>query len=59
VLEAAYGNGLLERLEHRQQYKFNAFRASRFGQHDLTLFAIGYYGFSYVPGLCPRPARYD
>ena len=53
VLEAAYGNGLLDRPEHRQQYKFNAFRSFRIGEHDLTLFAIGYYGFPYVPGLVP------
>ena len=53
VLEAAAGNGLLDRLEHRQQYKFNGFRAFRFGEHELTLLAIGYYGFSYIPGLVP------
>jgi len=53
VVQASYGNGFLDRLEHRQQYKFNAFREFQFGKHDLTLFAIGYYGFSYVPGLVP------
>lgn len=53
VLQASYGNGFLDRLEHRQQYKFNAYRLFTFGNHDLTLFAIGYYGFSYVPGLTP------
>jgi hypothetical protein len=50
---ASYGNGFLDRLEHRQQYKFNGERVFRVGQHRLTLFGIGYYGFSYVPGLVP------
>jgi hypothetical protein len=53
ALEASYGNGLLDRLEHRQQYKFNAQRIFHAGQHQLTLFGIGYYGQSYVPGLVP------
>jgi hypothetical protein len=50
---ASYGNGFLDRLEHRQQYKFNGERAFHIGQNRLTLFGIGYYGFSYVPGLVP------
>jgi hypothetical protein len=53
ALEGSYGNGFLDRLEHRQQYKFNGERLFRVGQHRLTLFVIGYYGFSYVPGLVP------
>lgn len=53
AVEASYGNGFLERLEHRQQYKVNAFRQLVFGRHELTLFGVGYYGFSYVPGLVP------
>ena len=53
AVEASYGNGLLERLEHRQQYKINAFREFKLGRHELTLFGVGYYGFSYVPGLIP------
>lgn len=53
TLQASYGNGFLDRLEHRQQYKFNAFRVFNLGGHDLTLFAVGYYGFSYIPGLTP------
>jgi hypothetical protein len=52
-LQASNGNGFLDRLEHRQQYKFNAFRVFNFGKHDLALLAIGYYGFSFVPGLTP------
>jgi hypothetical protein len=53
AFEASYGNGFLDRLEHRQQYKFNGERMFQVGQHRLTLFGIGYYGFSYVPGLVP------
>src|ERR1700733_13419917 len=50
---ASYGNGFLDRLEHRQQYKFNGERVFHVGEHRLTLFGIGYYGLSYVPGLVP------
>src|SRR5208282_2809251 len=53
ALQASYGNGFLDRLEHRQQYKINGFREFHFGKHKLTLFGIAYYGFSYVPGLTP------
>jgi hypothetical protein len=53
AFSASYGNGFLDRLEHRQQYKFNGERMFQIGQHRLTLFGIGYYGFSYVPGLVP------
>jgi Carboxypeptidase regulatory-like domain len=53
LAQASYGNGFLERLEHRKQFKLNASRVFAFGNHKLTLFGIGYYGFSYVPGLVP------
>ena len=53
AFEASYGNGFLDRQEHRQQYKFNGERVFNLGQHRLTLFGVGYYGFSYVPGLVP------
>jgi hypothetical protein len=53
ALEASYGNGFLRRLEHRQQYKLNGQRIFQLGNHQLTLLGIGYYGFSYVPGLVP------
>lgn len=53
VLQASYGNGFLDRLEHRQQYKINGFRKFQSGKNELTLFGIGYCGFSYVPGLVP------
>jgi len=51
--EFSFGNGFLDRLEHRQQYKLNGFREYHLGRHDLTLFGVGYYGFSYIPGLIP------
>lgn len=51
--EVSFGNGFLERLEHRQQYRLNGFREYHLGKHDLTLFGVGYYGFSYIPGLIP------
>ncbi len=53
ALEGSYGNGFLKRLEHRQQYKVNALRIVETGRHRITLFGIGYYGFSFVPGLVP------
>src|SRR6202451_1864123 len=53
AFEGSYGNGFLARLEHRQQYKFNGQRLFHLGEHRLTLFGVGYYGFSYVPGLVP------
>jgi hypothetical protein len=51
--EFSAGNGFLERLEHRQQYKFNGLRQFKLGRHQLTLFGLAYKGFSYVPGLIP------
>jgi hypothetical protein len=53
AVELSFGNGYLERLEHRQQYKFNGFREFKLGRHEVTLFGVGYYGFSFVPGLIP------
>ena len=53
AIEAAYGNGLLDTPEHRQQYKVNGFRVFDLGSHQLTLFGIGYYGASRIPGLVP------
>lgn len=48
--EVSFGNGFLERLEHRQQYKLNGLRQFSFGRHQLSLFGVGYYGFSNIPG---------
>jgi hypothetical protein len=53
AIEAAYGNGLLATPEHRQQYKLNAFRVFDFNNHQVTLFGIGYFGTSQIPGLVP------
>jgi hypothetical protein len=53
AFEASYGNGFLDRLEHRQQYKFNGERAFDLGAHRLTVIGLGYYGQSYIPGLVP------
>jgi len=53
AFSGSYGNGFLDRLEHRQQYKFNGERIFHAGDHRLTLFGIGYFGSSYVPGLVP------
>jgi len=53
AFEGSYGNGFLDRLEHRQQYKGNGQRMFRVARHQLTLLGIAYYGFSYVPGLVP------
>jgi len=57
AMEASFGNGFLERLEHRQQYKLNGLRQFLLGRHELTLFGIGYYGFSDIPGLIPINLR--
>ena len=51
--EASFGNGFLDRLEHRQQYKLNGYRQFKFARHELTLYGLAYYGFSFVPGLIP------
>lgn len=52
-LEVSYGNGFLQRLEHRKQYKGNVSKVFTRGRHDLTVYGIGYYGFAYQPGLIP------
>jgi len=51
--EVSYGNGFLERLEHRKQYKGNLSKVFNFGRHELTVYGIGYYGFAFQPGLIP------
>jgi hypothetical protein len=53
AVEGNYGNGLLLRLEHRQQYKLNALRIFDFGKHELTLFTDLYYGVSHEGNLIP------
>ena len=53
AIEGSYGNGFLDRLEHRKQFKINGGDVFHAGNHILTLLGIGYYGFSYVAGLSP------
>ena len=52
-VQASYGNGFLDTLEHRQQYKVNALKGWDLGAHKLTFLLIGYYGQSRIPGLVP------
>jgi Carboxypeptidase regulatory-like domain len=53
AVQASYGNGFLNTLEHRQQYKINALKGWDLGAHRLTALFIGYYGQSKIPGLVP------
>jgi carboxypeptidase family protein len=53
AVEANYGNGLMKRLEHRQQYKWNALRVFDPGKHEVTLFSLGYWGKSHEGNLIP------
>jgi hypothetical protein len=53
ALSGSFGNGFLDRLEHRQQYKVNGERLFNAGEHRITLFGTGYYGVSKIPGLVP------
>jgi hypothetical protein len=51
--EISFGNGYLDRLEHRKQYKGNISKVFDFGKHELTVCGIGYYGTAFQPGLLP------
>jgi hypothetical protein len=53
AMEASFGNGFLDTLEHRQQYKINALKGWNLGAHSLTALFVGYYGQSKIPGLVP------
>ncbi|MGA3010317.1 MAG: carboxypeptidase-like regulatory domain-containing protein [Terracidiphilus sp.] len=53
ALEANFGNGLMKRLEHRQQYKWNALRVFDAGRHEITLFSVEYWGKSHEGNLVP------
>jgi len=61
AVEASFGNGFLDTLEHRQQYKANVLKGWNWGAHSLTALFIGYYGQSKIPGLAPIdvPNLYD
>lgn len=51
--EVSFGNGYLDRLEHRKQCKGNISKVFTFGRHELTTYGIGYYGAAFQPGLIP------
>ncbi len=51
--EGSFGNGFLDRLEHRKQFKLNGGRVFQAREHTLTLFGIAYLGYGYVAGLRP------
>ena len=53
AMELSYGNGFLNRLEHRKQVKINGGQVFEKGDHTVTLVGIGYYGFSHIAGLSP------
>jgi hypothetical protein len=53
AVEANYGNGLMERLEHRKQLKWNALREFDPGRQQITLFSLGYWGKSHEGNLVP------
>ncbi|MFZ1916087.1 MAG: carboxypeptidase-like regulatory domain-containing protein [Terriglobales bacterium] len=53
AMEGSFGNGFLDRLEHRKQFKFNGGRMFHAGDHTLALFGIAYLGYGYMAGLKP------
>lgn len=53
AIQASYGDGFLDTLEHRQQYKVNIVRNWTLRDHELSLLFLGYYGESRIPGLVP------
>ncbi|MGA9352229.1 MAG: TonB-dependent receptor [Terriglobales bacterium] len=53
AVEGSFGNGFLDRLEHRRQFKLNGGRVIQAGNNKLTLFGIAYAGYGYVAGLRP------
>ncbi len=53
AFEVNYGNGLMQRLEHRKQFKWNALRVFDPGKHEITLFSLGYWGKSHEGNLVP------
>jgi hypothetical protein len=53
AMEGSYGNGFLDRLEHRKQFKLSGGRAIHAAGHTLTLLGIGYFGTGFQAGLRP------
>lgn len=59
--EVSSGNGYLQRLEYRKQYKGNLAKIFDFGKNELSVYGVGYYGTAFQPGLVPidRPTPDD
>lgn len=60
--EVSTGNGYLQQLEHRKQYKGNVAKIFDFGKtNELSVYGTGYYGTAFQPGLIPidRPTPND
>ena len=53
AMEGSYGDGFMDRLEHRKQFKLNGGESWHPGNHTITFFGIAYYGVGYVAGLRP------
>lgn len=53
AVEGSFGNGFLDRQEHRKQFKFNGGRIFHAGDHTFTLLGIAYLGYGYAAGLRP------
>ena len=53
AVEGSFGNGFLDRLEHRKQFKLNGGRVFHAADHTLTMIGIAYLGYGYVAGLRP------
>src|SRR3984893_3451123 len=51
--EVSFGNGYLDRLEHRKQYKGNISKVFNFCKQELPVYGIVYYGAAFQPGLIP------
>jgi hypothetical protein len=51
--EMLWGNGWLDRPEHRQQFRLTGLNTWTPGRHSVTFLGIGYEGFSHLPGLIP------
>jgi hypothetical protein len=53
AMEGSYGNGFMDRLEHRKQFKLNGGESWHPANHTITLLGIAYYGVGHVAGLSP------
>ena len=53
AMEGSYGNGFMDRLEHRKQFKLNGGESWHPGEQTITFLGIAYYGVGHVAGLSP------